>query len=150
MANLCVIYAHTINGVAAIHSDIIRQQTFKNFHTLNPEKFQNKTNGVSPRRWLSNCNPGLSKLITESLGSEEWVKEADKLSGLAKFVDDSAFCQKWKEAKYANKLVLADYVKRKTGYEINSDFMFDVQIKRIHECKGKKRNHQTVCSSFHR
>ncbi|MCO5570817.1 hypothetical protein L7F22_024545 [Adiantum nelumboides] len=140
MANLCVIAAHTVNGVAAIHSDIIKNEVFNDFYKIWPSKFQNKTNGVTPRRWLYFCNPELSKVITKWVGSEDWVLKTDDLAKLCQFADNEELHKDWRQAKRKSKLKLAAYVKEKTGYTINPDALFDVQIKRIHEYKRQFLN----------
>ena len=111
MAYLAIVGSKFVNGVAAIHTEILKQDLFKQFYELWPEKFQNKTNGVTPRRWLAQCNEPLRKLITEQLGTPEWEKDLDKLRGLLAFADDKEFQGKWAEAKYQNKLRLAKYIK---------------------------------------
>ncbi|MCO5609797.1 hypothetical protein L7F22_064029 [Adiantum nelumboides] len=140
MANLCVISAHTVNGVAAIHSDILKNEVFNDFYKIWPSKFQNKTNGVTPRRWLYFCNPELSKVITKWVGSEDWVLKTDDLAKLRQFADNEELHKEWRQAKRKSKLKLAAYVKEKTGYTINPDALFDVQIKRIHEYKRQFLN----------
>ncbi|CAI5513504.1 unnamed protein product [Closterium sp. Naga37s-1] len=140
MANLCVIAGHAVNGVAEIHSDIVKDEVFNDFYQLWPEKFQNKTNGVTPRRWMKFCNPELSAVITKWLGSDDWVLNADKLSGLAKYADNADLQKEWIAAKRARKEILAAWMKEKTGYTINPDVMFDIQVKRIHEYKRQLLN----------
>ncbi|CAM6099645.1 unnamed protein product [Calypogeia fissa] len=140
MANLCVISGHTVNGVAAIHSEIVKDEVFNDFYRLWPVKFQNKTNGVTPRRWLSFCNPELSAVITKWLGSDEWVLDTEQLSGLREFADNKDLHRDWNQAKKARKVKLAAYIKEKTGYTINPDALFDIQVKRIHEYKRQLLN----------
>jgi len=140
MANLCVISAQAVNGVAALHSEIVKDEVFNDFYKLWPQKFQNKTNGVTPRRWLAWCNPELSALITKKLGSDAWIRDLDQLEGLLKFADDEKFQKEWTAAKMANKVALAKWLKDKTGYEVPTDAMFDVQVKRIHEYKRQLLN----------
>lgn len=140
MANLCVIAGHKVNGVAAIHSKIVIDEVFNDFYKLWPEKFQNKTNGVTPRRWLSFCNPELSAVITKWLGSEEWVLDTKQLAGLRSFADNEELQQEWTEAKVARKQKLAAYILAKTGYTINPNALFDIQVKRIHEYKRQLLN----------
>jgi starch phosphorylase len=141
MANLAVIGSHTVNGVAAIHSALIKETIFKEFVTYyGPQKFQNKTNGITPRRWLFQANPHLSGLITETLGSQEWVKDLSLLQGLRAHADDEVFQEKWIQAKYAAKVRLADYIKECCDVSINLNSIFDVQVKRIHEYKRQFMN----------
>ncbi|KAG0562497.1 hypothetical protein KC19_9G151300 [Ceratodon purpureus] len=140
MANLSVIVGHKVNGVAAIHSEIVKKDVFKDFYQIWPEKFQNKTNGVTPRRWMAYCNPELSAVITKWLGSQDWVLHTELLAGLRKHVTNKDFLKEWRLAKKARKEKLAKFIKERTGYVVNSDSMFDVQIKRIHEYKRQLMN----------
>jgi starch phosphorylase len=140
MAHLALIASHTVNGVAAIHSELIKTTIFKEFYEIMPEKFQNKTNGVTQRRWLSFCNPALGDLITETLGTDAWVKELDLLQGLRAHCDDEAFQAKWSAIKRENKVKLAALVKEKTGVVVSPDALFDIQVKRIHEYKRQLLN----------
>ena len=140
MANLCVIAGHTVNGVAAIHSEIVKADVFNDFYTLWPTKFQNKTNGVTPRRWLELCNPALSAVITKWLGSDAWVGDLDLLAGLAKHADDPALQAEWQAAKRANKVAQAGWVEKVTGVRVSPDVMWDIQVKRIHEYKRQLLN----------
>ncbi|KAK6133922.1 hypothetical protein DH2020_032314 [Rehmannia glutinosa] len=140
MANLCVVGGHAVNGVAEIHSDIVKKEVFNDFYKLWPEKFQNKTNGVTPRRWIGFCNPELSKIITKWTGSDDWLINTEKLVELRKFADNEELQSQWREAKMNNKKKLVSFLKEKTGYVLSPDAMFDVQIKRIHEYKRQLLN----------
>ncbi|XP_078430217.1 glycosyl transferase, family 35 [Wolffia australiana] len=140
MANLCVVGGRAVNGVAAIHSEIVKEEVFNNFYKLWPEKFQNKTNGVTPRRWLRFCNPDLSEIITKWLGSDDWILNTQKLGELRKFADNEDLHREWREAKLKNKLKVVSLIKEKTGYDASPDAMFDVQVKRIHEYKRQLLN----------
>jgi starch phosphorylase len=140
MANLCCIAGFAINGVAAIHSEIVRTFTFKDFAELFPEKFQNKTNGVTPRRWLAFCNPQLSDVITEAIGTDEWVTDTALLEKLGPMADDESLQKKWRAAKLERKALCADMIERTTGVKVSTDAMFDIQIKRIHEYKRQLLN----------
>ncbi|KAG6757998.1 hypothetical protein POTOM_038329 [Populus tomentosa] len=151
MANLCVVGGSAVNGVAEIHSEIVKNEVFNEFYKaiisvsitfwqLWPEKFQNKTNGVTPRRWIRFCNPDLSKIITKWTGTDDWVLNTEKLSTLAEFSDNEDLQSEWREAKKRNKINVADFLKEKTGYIVNPDAMFDVQVKRIHEYKRQLLN----------
>eukprot|EP00245_Coleochaete_scutata_P017854 TRINITY_DN8984_c0_g1_i1.p1 TRINITY_DN8984_c0_g1~~TRINITY_DN8984_c0_g1_i1.p1 ORF type:complete len:945 (+),score=249.52 TRINITY_DN8984_c0_g1_i1:69-2903(+) len=140
MANLSVIGGKAVNGVAAIHSEIVKDDVFNDFYKLWPDKFQNKTNGVTPRRWLSFCNPELSAVITKWLGSDDWVLDLDKLTGLRKFSDDKELQKEWLAAKMTRKAALAKYIKEKTGYVISPNALYDIQVKRIHEYKRQFLN----------
>ncbi|KAJ0254001.1 Alpha-glucan phosphorylase 1 [Hirschfeldia incana] len=140
MANLAVVGGHAVNGVAEIHSEIVKKDVFNDFVKLWPNKFQNKTNGVTPRRWISFCNPYLSDIITNWIGTEDWVLNTEKLAELRKFADDEDLQSEWRAAKKKNKLKVVSLIKERTGYTVNPDAMFDIQIKRIHEYKRQLLN----------
>ncbi|XP_024372040.1 alpha-glucan phosphorylase, H isozyme isoform X1 [Physcomitrium patens] len=140
MANLSVIAGNKVNGVAAIHSEILKNEVFRDFYKIWPGKFQNKTNGVTPRRWLAYCNPELSAVITKWLGSRDWVLHAELLAGLRKHTTNQDFLKEWRLAKYVRKQKLAGFIKERTGYVVNPNSMFDIQIKRIHEYKRQLMN----------
>ncbi|KAL0363867.1 UNVERIFIED_CONTAM: Alpha-1,4 glucan phosphorylase L-2 isozyme, chloroplastic/amyloplastic [Sesamum angustifolium] len=127
MANLCVVAGHAVNGVAEIHSDIVKKEVFNEFYKLWPEKFQNKTNGVTPRRWIGFCNPELSGIITKWTGSEDWLINTEKLAELRKFADNEELQSEWREVKMNNKKKIVSFLKEKTGYVVSPDAMFDVQ-----------------------
>lgn len=139
MAHLCVVGAHSVNGVAALHSDLLKKHVLVDFYEFFPGKFNNKTNGITPRRWLAKCNPALSDLITEKIG-EGWETKLDKLKALEAFADDATFQKRWKAVKREAKARLADYVLRENGVRLNPDALFDVQIKRLHEYKRQLLN----------
>lgn len=140
MANLCIVGGHAVNGVAEIHSEIVKEDVFNNFYKLWPEKFQNKTNGVTPRRWIRFCNPDLSKIITKWVGTEDWVLNTEKLAELRQFADDEALQLEWRAAKTINKMKVVSLIREKTGYIVSPESMFDVQVKRIHEYKRQLLN----------
>ncbi|KAL4434815.1 hypothetical protein ABPG77_005342 [Micractinium sp. CCAP 211/92] len=141
MAYLAVIASKCVNGVAKIHSDILKHDVFGPFHDIFPEKFQNKTNGVTPRRWLAFCNPPLRALITDTLGNERWINDTDRLKELREHVDDPAFQQRWQEVKRTAKAKSIALIERLTGVPLpNKDAMLDVQVKRIHEYKRQLLN----------
>ena len=140
MAYLAVVGSSAVNGVAAIHSEIIKTDIFPQFVEIFPEKFQNKTNGVTLRRWLAWCNPELSSLISETLGTDDWVKNANLLEGLKSKMDDPEFRAQWRQVKQARKEKLAAHIKKVTGVEVSTSAMFDVQVKRIHEYKRQFLN----------
>jgi starch phosphorylase len=140
MANLCVVGGHSVNGVAEIHSEIVKQEVFNSFYEMWPSKFQNKTNGVTPRRWIRFCNPKLSSIISKWIGSDDWVLNTVKLAELKKFADDKDLQSEWRAAKRANKMKVASLIREKTGYIVSPDAMFDVQVKRIHEYKRQLLN----------
>lgn len=134
MANLCLTACHSINGVAALHTEILKKETFKDYYSVYPYKFKNMTNGVTFRRWLYKANPELSGLICNSIG-DGWVKDYRQLDKLTPFADDAAFRDKFAEIKRDNKVKLAKYILDNNGITVNPDSMFDVQIKRLHEYK---------------
>ncbi len=141
MAFLAIVGSYSVNGVAELHSDLLKQGLFRDFYELWPDKFNNKTNGVTPRRWLAWCNPKLSALITETIG-EGWVTDLSLLSKLAPHADNAKFRQRWRQIKRDNKIRLLEYKKNEMGVDgaISPDMMFDVQVKRIHEYKRQLLN----------
>nr|CAB3265335.1 glycogen phosphorylase, brain form [Phallusia mammillata] len=144
MAHLCIVGSHAVNGVAAIHSEIIRNSVFKDFVELSEKmgetnKFQNKTNGITPRRWLLLCNPGLADLIAEKIG-EEWPKQLSQLRKLEDLIENQAFIRSVNQVKQENKLKLTTFIEKEWGIKINPASMFDVQVKRIHEYKRQLMN----------
>lgn len=139
MANLAVIGSHKVNGVAALHSKILVENLFKDFAELWPDKFCNKTNGITPRRWLLESNPELAELITDKIG-DKWVTDLDEMKKLLKYENDKQFLEKWMAAKRKNKAKLAKYIKEKNGIDVNLDSIFDCQVKRIHEYKRQFLN----------
>ncbi len=140
MANLAIHVGFAVNGVAKLHTDILKNIELKNWYELYPEKFQNKTNGITPRRWLRLCNQELSALITELLGSEDWVKNLDLLKGLEKYKDDEEVLKKFMDIKHTKKEQLAAYIKEHEGVQLDPDSIFDIQIKRLHEYKRQQMN----------
>ena len=139
MANLCVACTHSVNGVSAIHTDILKKQTFHDYYVMQPRKFVSITNGITHRRWLFQCNPGLADLIDETIG-EKWRKDINLLHELEPYADDASFKEKFAQVKYFNKLRLTDRVRRMQGVEINPDSLFDAQAKRLHEYKRQLMN----------
>lgn len=140
MANLCCISGMAINGVAAIHSEIVKDVVFNDFYKLFPEKFQNKTNGVTPRRWLAFANPELSSVVTKWVGSDKWITDTDELRKLADNASNPELQAEWKAAKLARKQICKDYIKKVTDIDVPIDSMFDIQVKRIHEYKRQFLN----------
>ena len=134
MANLCIAGSHAVNGVAALHTHLIKTTIFKDFHELYPSRFQNKTNGITPRLWLKAANPRLANLITDVIGPK-WITNLDELGKLRSKIADPVFCAKWREIKNSNKIDLSAYIKKEVGFTVNPDSIFDVQIKRVHEYK---------------
>jgi len=139
MGNLCVIGSFKVNGVAEIHSNLVKEDLFPEFEALWPGKIVNVTNGVTPRRWVKACNPELSALFDETVG-EDWVLNLDKLKGLTKFAKDKKFQKRFMEIKRGNKEKLVKVIKELTGVEVSADAMFDIQIKRLHEYKRQQLN----------
>jgi starch phosphorylase len=139
MAHLATVGCHAVNGVAKLHSDLLRETVLRDFAEVSPEKFSNKTNGITPRRFLMLANPGLSALITEAIG-EKWITNLTKLRELEKFVDDAGFVEKWHKVKLDNKRALAESAWNKYQLQCNPESMFDVQVKRIHEYKRQHLN----------
>ncbi|MDO4535945.1 MAG: glycogen/starch/alpha-glucan phosphorylase [Clostridium perfringens] len=140
MANLAISVGFAVNGVAKLHTDILKNLELNNWYKLYPEKFQNKTNGITPRRWLRLCNRELSELITELLGDESWVKDLDKLSNLKKFSDDKVVLERFLDIKLTKKKQLAEFIKENEGLDIDPTSLFDIQIKRLHEYKRQLLN----------
>ncbi len=147
MAHLATVASHHVNGVAALHSELVRTQLFKNFANLWPHKFTNVTNGVTPRRWMALANPELSKLLTTALG-DGWVKDLDQLRGLEGLVDDSSFLESWESTKLSVKRQLSNYIHRHNGVLVDPASLFDVQVKRIHEYKRQHLNALQVIAQY--
>ncbi len=139
MANLAFAGAHSVNGVAALHTELMKTTVFSDLHRLYPDKINNKTNGVTPRRWLQQCNPGLTALLRDAIG-DAFLDDAEALADLNKLAGDAPLGERVAEVKRANKVALAAYVKEAMGIRINPDALFDVQIKRIHEYKRQLLN----------
>ena len=141
MAYLSIVCSHTVNGVAALHSHLLKTTLFKEFDALYPGKLQNKTNGVTPRRWIHCCNPKLSELISDTLGGiDEWITALDNLKLLMPYATDKTFVDQFIQIKTENKIALAKWVKEKTGYDIPINALYDIQVKRIHEYKRQMMN----------
>jgi starch phosphorylase len=149
MAYLAVVGSHSVNGVAALHSELLTTTLFRDFYELWPEKFNNKTNGITPRRWLLKANPGLSKLVTEAIG-DKWVTNLDELKKLERCAGDAQFLSRLMEVKRGNKARLADLIQKELGVEVNPDSLFDVQIKRLHEYKRQLLNVLNIIHQYFR
>ncbi len=139
MARLAIAGTHSTNGVAAIHSELLRTRTVKDFAEMYPERFNNKTNGVTPRRWLLSCNPELSQHITDAIG-DGWITDLGQLRRLAPLADDRAFQNGFDKASRARKARFSDWIRAKTGHKVDPDTLFDSQVKRIHEYKRQLLN----------
>ncbi len=139
MAHLAIVGSYSVNGVAALHTQLLQEGLFRDFYEMWPDKFNNKTNGVTPRRWLAFCNPGLANLISDSIG-KEWITDLSELKKLEPFVGQAKFRKQWAAIKTANKKSLAGLVKLKCGVEFDTAMLFDVQVKRIHEYKRQLLN----------
>jgi starch phosphorylase len=139
MAHLAIVGSFSVNGVAELHSNLLKQGLFSDFHALWPKRLNNKTNGVTQRRWLRACNPGLAQLITDHIG-EAWITDLDQLERLAPLAEDAAFRESWRAVKQANKHRVALLVKQACGVELYEDAIFDVQVKRLHEYKRQLLN----------
>jgi starch phosphorylase len=139
MARMAIYAGSYVNGVAALHTEILKKDALKEWYAIFPERFQNKTNGVTPRRWLGLCNPELSALITERIG-DGWQVDLDRLDGLKKFVDDRDTINRFMEIKKTKKRELADFVKQSAGVVLDPSWAFDVQVKRLHEYKRQLLN----------
>jgi len=140
MANIAMFGSSYVNGVAQIHSELLKTTVLKEWYEICPERFQNKTNGITQRRWLALCNKELSALITELLGSDEWITDLDKLQALKKYADDEAVLRRFINIKHDKKVQLAEYIEKCEGIKINPDAIFDIQIKRLHEYKRQLLN----------
>lgn len=140
MANMAVYASSYTNGVAAIHTEILKAETLKDWYEIYPERFQNKTNGITQRRWLALCNSELSDLITRLLGNDGWIKNLDELAKLKKYADDENILKEFIEIKNKKKRQLADFIKTHDGIKVDPDTIFDIQIKRLHEYKRQFLN----------
>lgn len=139
MAHLAIVGSHSVNGVAALHTELLKKGLFQDFHKLWPEKFNNKTNGVTPRRWLVNCNPGLAQLVSEKIG-DSWISDLDDIENIKPLADDKQFRQQWHAIKQANKRQLVALIQNECDVEFDVSMLFDVQVKRIHEYKRQLLN----------
>jgi len=149
MAHIAILASHTVNGVAELHSRILKNDLFRNFDRIFPRRFQNVTNGITPRRWLYQANRSLAHLITSAVG-QEWISNLSQLQKLVPFVDDSTFRAAWMEVKRENKRRLARYILRKVGFGVNPSTLFDVHVKRMHEYKRQLLNILHVVTLYNR
>lgn len=139
MAHLAIIGSHSVNGVAELHSQLLKDRIFPDFHNFYPGRFNSKTNGITPRRWLLDVNQELAGLISEKIGTG-WITNLDKLRNLEAYVEDEGFCEAWQEIKLYKKKRLAEYIEKKCGVVVDPQTMFDIQVKRIHEYKRQLLN----------
>jgi starch phosphorylase len=149
MAHLAMVGSHAVNGVAALHTDLLKGSVLRDFHELWPERFSNKTNGVTPRRFLALANPALRELITRAIG-DGWLVRLDELRRLEHFADDAAFREEWRAVKRANKERLAEYLRKKSGVDLDAAWLFDIHVKRIHEYKRQHLNALRIVDLYRR
>ena len=149
MAHLATVGSHAVNGVSSLHTELLKSDVLRDFYELWPEKFSNKTNGVTPRRWMVLANPRLAQFISAAIGSD-WVRNLYELRGLEPLIEDAGFRAEWYEIKRANKRALAAIIRERTGVVVNPDAIFDVQVKRIHEYKRQHLNMLHVIGLYHR
>ena len=149
MAHLASVGSYAINGVATLHSELLKQDVLSDFHALWPEKFHSVTNGVTPRRWMALANPRLTALLHDTIG-DGWIRNLDQLRELEGYAENPAFGQRWREIKRANKVQLAELLEKRTGIEVDPESMFDVQVKRIHEYKRQHLAVLQIIAMYHR
>ena len=149
MAWLAIVGSHSVNGVAALHTEILKNEELKDFYVLYPEKFNNKTNGITQRRWLLQSNPELASLITEKIG-DAWTTKLDELKKLEKYADDKTFRKIFRDIKFRNKERLAAYIKEHNGIDVDPNSVFDIQIKRLHEYKRQLLNALHIIALYNR
>jgi starch phosphorylase len=149
MAHLACVGSHAINGVAALHTELLEHELLQDFYELWPQKFSNKTNGVTPRRWILLTNPKLALLITNKIG-KNWIKDLPELKRLEAFVDDAEFRESWRKIKHDNKHDLAEYILQANGIKVNVDSLFDIQVKRLHEYKRQLLNVLHIITLYNR
>ena len=149
MAHLAVVGSHAVNGVAALHSELLKRHVLHDFFELWPERFSNKTNGVTPRRWIALANPGLTSLVSSRIG-DTWLKNLDELRKIETYVDDQQFREKWRQVKLDAKTRLAAIIKERTGITVTPGSLFDMQVKRIHEYKRQHLMVLYIITLYHR
>ena len=140
MAHLAIVAGYSVNGVARLHTEILKHQELKDFYEMMPEKFNNKTNGITQRRFLLHGNPLLADWVTDKLGTKDWITDLSLMKGLKKWADDKEALQEFMDIKYQNKERLADYIRKHNGIELDPRSIFDVQVKRLHEYKRQLLN----------
>lgn len=149
MANLCLAASHTVNGVSHLHSNILKNSVFADYYNVAPEKFTNVTNGITHRRWVAEANPGLAKFITDNIG-DGWLKDASELEKLMELQHNKSAADELYKIKRANKIKLAEYIKKMNGVTVNPDSIFDVQVKRLHEYKRQLLNALHILDLYNR
>jgi starch phosphorylase len=149
MAHLAIIGSHSVNGVSKLHTKILKERVFRDFYEMYPEKFNNKTNGITQRRWLKEANPALAGLISRYIG-DGWITNLDELQKLRPLADDGEFVAQWRQVKQENKMMLAEYIARHDGIHVPLDSIFDCQIKRIHEYKRQLLNALHIITLYNR
>ena len=149
MAHLAAVGSHAVNGVAALHTELLKAHVLHDFYELWPERFSNKTNGVTPRRWIALANPGLTSLVSSKIG-DTWLKNLDELRKLEKYVDDQQFRENWRQVKLDAKIKLSALIKERTGITVIPGSLFDVQVKRIHEYKRQHLMVLYIITLYHR
>ncbi len=149
MANMCLASCFAVNGVSKLHTEILEKDIFRDYYLMDKERFHAITNGITFRRWIANCNPELTKLIDKKIG-KGWLKDSNKLTGLAKYANDDDFQSEFNKIKRDNKVALAEYIREHNGIEINPDSIFDVQCKRLHEYKRQMMNVLHIIAEYNR
>lgn len=149
MAHLAIVGSHSVNGVAKLHTDILKNQELKDFYEIYPERFNNKTNGITQRRWLAHCNPELADLISKTIG-DEYLTDLSQLKQLEDFADDKSFCEKFMKVKKKNKIALSNFINTNYGISIDPDSIFDIQVKRLHEYKRQLLNVLHILSLYNK
>jgi starch phosphorylase len=147
MAHLAIVGSHSVNGVAALHTEILKKQELKDFYDIYPDRFNNKTNGITQRRWLAYCNPKLSSLITEGIG-DKWITDLSELEKLIPLADDRGFEERFMQVKRDNKIGLSNYIKQTTGISVDPSAIFDIQVKRLHEYKRQLLNILNILAMY--
>lgn len=149
MANLACVGSHAVNGVAELHTELLKRNTLRDFYEMMPEKFSNKTNGVTPRRFMVLSNPGLTNLLKKTIG-DSWIADLDQLRGLEAYAEDPGFLEDWRAVKLANKRALAGIIKERTAISVDPASMFDIQVKRLHEYKRQHLNVLHIITLYNR
>ncbi|MCL2349940.1 MAG: glycogen/starch/alpha-glucan phosphorylase [Defluviitaleaceae bacterium] len=149
MAFLAIVGSNSVNGVAALHTEILKNKELKDFYEIYPDKFNNKTNGITQRRWLAHCNPALARLITDTIG-DKWLTDLSHLESLMPYTEDKNFAADFMRIKRENKVMLSNYLKEQNGFSVDPDSIFDIQIKRLHEYKRQLLNILHVMALYHK